>query len=83
MVQLVEGLGHAHSNDLLHRDLKPSNILLSSPTSLLLGMMAQYDSLGEKGSMFCQSGDFAVPVVMSNLKEVILKRGGIYMSKDA
>ncbi|CAI8008731.1 Serine/threonine kinase-like domain-containing protein STKLD1 [Geodia barretti] len=55
--QLVEGLCHSHSLDLLHRNIKLSNIFLSSPTSLLLG-------------------DFTVPVVMENMKEVASKRGG-------
>ena len=89
--QLVEGLNHAHSNDVLHCNIKPNNILLSSPNSLVLGMLQlkqlhvwriYYDVHPVQNvhvyTLFAiLTGDFAVPVVMENMREVVEKRGGI------
>lgn len=60
--QLAEGLCHAHTNEQLHRNLKPNNVLLSSSSSVLLGMFSctysqavseGYLQPGNKANMYC------------------------------
>ena len=74
MIQICEGLSHAHKNGVLHRDMKPSNVLIvdngpdKPPTMLILdfGIAKIIEGADSHTASLTQTGDtLGSPLYMS------------------